>query len=317
MNELILQFIDYEKNILNHSNIWELRYYALRKLDLFLRERLWKNYQIEDIQLTDILDYLLKYKVSKMRTWPNIWKYPSRNAQYNVITAIRMFCKYLALIWKRLNFNWEQIPITKMEEKVRQPMSEEDYQLLLQATVLYNKSDRLDIILRDQLLFEIPRETWLRRNEIVRCKFEDFHNQNRQFKILVKWGRYENVFFSERLKNKILRYENIVKQKYRIYDIEYLFFYMGQKDIWKKMTWKVAWIIVGNYVKKLKADWKIPEDKKLSLHMERHSFAMKCVYSGLSQQATTQLMRHKDPKITMYYYHMNDERLLNQYDRIQ
>jgi site-specific recombinase XerD len=92
---------------------------------------------------------------------------------------------------------------------------------------------------------------------------------------------------------------------------------MGQKDIWKKMSWKVAWIIVGNYVKRLKADWKIPEDKKLSLHMERHSFAMKCVYSGLSQQATTQLMRHKDPKITMYYYHMNDERLLNQYDRIQ
>jgi hypothetical protein len=46
-----------------------------------------------------------------------------------------------------------------MEERVRQPMSEEDYQLLLQATVLYNKNDRLDIILRDQLLFEIPRET--------------------------------------------------------------------------------------------------------------------------------------------------------------
>jgi hypothetical protein len=46
-----------------------------------------------------------------------------------------------------------------MEEKVRQPMSKEDYELLLQATILYNDSDRQDIILRDQLLFEIPRET--------------------------------------------------------------------------------------------------------------------------------------------------------------
>jgi hypothetical protein len=46
-----------------------------------------------------------------------------------------------------------------MEEKARQPMSEEDYQLLLQATILYTENDRLDIILRDQLLFEIPRET--------------------------------------------------------------------------------------------------------------------------------------------------------------
>jgi hypothetical protein len=27
-------------------------------------------------------------------------------------------------------------------------------------------------------------------------------------------------------------------------------------------------------------------------------------------------MRHKDPKITLHYYHMNDSRLLEQYDSI-
>lgn len=313
--ELLLQYIDYEKNIVNHSSVYERHYYHIKKLNEYLLMVKWIGYQIIDIQLTDILNFIAKYRVSKMNTWPNIGKYPSRNAQYNFIVSCRMFFKYLTLIWEKLSFRWEQIPISKMEDKVRQPMNKSDYELLLQAPLIYN-SDRKDIILRDQLLFEIPRETGLRRNEIVRCRFRDFHNENRQFKILVKWGRYENVFFSKKLQQKILHYEELIRQQYRWHDIEYLFFYMGQKNKWKQMSWKVAWIIVSNYVKKLKADWKIPEDKKLSLHMERHSFAMKCVYSGLSQQATTQLMRHKDPKITMYYYHMNDEWLLNQYDMI-
>lgn len=275
------------------------------------------DYQIEDIQLTDILDFIAKYKVSKIRVWPKAWKYPTKNAQYNLIVACRMFFKYLTLIWEKLNFSWEQIPISKMEDIVRPPMSKSDYELLLQAPVIYNDPDRKDIILRDRLLFEIPRETWLRRSEVVRCKFEDFHNPNRQFKILVKWGRYENVFFSEKLQRNVLEYEELVRAKYRGHEnIEYIFFYMGQKMKWIKMEPKVAWIIFRNYVNKLKADWKIPENKRLCMHMERHSFAMKCVYSGLSQQATTALMRHKDPKITLKYYHMNDERLLNQYDMI-
>lgn len=316
LSQLLFDFIDYEKNIKNRSLCHVRYYYHIRKLNNYIITIKW-NISPEEIEISDILQYLNYYKTKKSTTWPNLWKYPSRNALYNNIVSIRMFFKYLTLIWRKLRFNREQIPIFRMDEVQREPMSKEDYELLKQATIIYNKSDRLDIILRDQLLFEIPRETGLRRDEIVRCRFEDFYNQNRQFKILVKWGRYENVFFSERLRNKILRYENIVKQKYKWHEIEYLFFYMGQKDKWKRMSWKVAWIIVRNYVKKLKADWKIPKDKKLSLHMERHSFAMKCVYSGLSQQATTALMRHKDPKITLHYYHMNDERLLNQYDLIK
>ena len=318
LSELLLQYIDYEKNIVSHSCAYERHYYHIKRLNEYLLVKKWSNYDITDIQLTDILDFLAKYKVSKIKSWPNSWKYPSHNSQYNLIVSCRMFFKYLALIWEKLSFNREQIPITKMEDITRPPMSKSDYELLLQAPKIYNDSDRQDIILRDQLLFEIPWETWLRRAEVMRCKFEDFHNNNRQFKILVKWGRYENVFFSENLQKKVLKYEELVREKYRGYEnIEYLFFYMGQKDKGKPMTPKVAWIIFLNYVNKLKKSWLIPIDKKLCMHMERHSFAMKCVYSGLSQQATTALMRHKDPKITLRYYHMNDERLLSQYDNIK
>ena len=315
LNHLLIDFIDFAKNIKNRSLAYQRYYYHIRRLNRYLQEK-W-ILTPEEVSLSELLNFLNYYKVSKIKSWPNLWQYPSRNSLYNMIVSIRMFFKYLTIIWKKLQFNWEQIPIIKMDDIKREPMKKEDYEMLRNAPLLYNDLDRQDIILRDQLLLEILRETWLRRAELSRLKFEYFHNENRQFQIEVKWGRYESVFFSEALRRKVLKYEEVVKIKYKYHNPEYLFFYMWQKEIWKQMTPKVIWLIVWEYIKKLKADGKIDKKKKLCLHMERHSFAMKCVYSGLSQQATTALMRHKDPKITLHYYHMNNEWLLNQYDLIK
>lgn len=315
LNELMLNFIDYVKNIKSRSKVWERYYFHIKNLIKFLIIERW-NIKAEDIELTDILSFLNRYKVKKMQSWPTVWQYPTRNSLYNYIVSIRMFFKYLTMIWTKLKFNWEQIPIFKMEEARREPMSKEDYELLHNAPVFYNDLDRQDIIWRDQLIFEIPRETGLRIAELSRLKFEHFHNENRQFQIEVKWGRYESVFYSEKLRNKVLRYEEFVRKKYKFINIEHLFFCMWQKEKWKPMTSRLLGMTVTDCVKKLKKDWRLDKNKKLSLHMMRHSFAMRCVYSGLSQQATTALMRHKDPKITLHYYHLNNKRLLNQYDMI-
>jgi site-specific recombinase XerD len=182
------------------------------------------------------------------------------------------------------------------------------------AIRLFSKSE--EIRLRDELMIEIPRETWLRKSEIVRCKFKDFHNENRQFKVLVKWNKYESVFFSEKLQNKVFKYESLLNAKYPHLDIEKLFICLWQKEKWKEISSHLLWKHFLLIVKRMKKEWMIPMNKQLCLHQERHSFAMRCVYSWLSQQATTRLMRHSDPKITLHYYHMNDTRLLNQYDRI-
>lgn len=314
--QLLNNFVDFEKNIKNRSYVYLRYYYYNKKFINYIIKSRW-NINIEDIELVDIINFLNFYKTNKSQFWPTPWKIPSRNALYNVIVSVRMFFRYCTIIGIKLKFNWEQIPIIKMDDIKREPMRKEDFELLCLAPKIYNDSDRQDIILRDQLIFEIPWETWLRLSELARLKFEYFHSRNRQFKIEVKGWRFENVFYSKQLWDKILKYEKIVLSKYRYINPEYLFFYMGQKDIGKKMTPRCVGIVVSNYVKKLKEAWKIDMNRKLCLHMERHSFAMKCVYSWLSQQATTALMRHKDPKITLHYYHMNDERLLNQYDSIK
>lgn len=311
--DIINSWRDYEKEFKNH-NSWEYRYCMVRCFIKWLNS-INKKY-IEEIELADIINYIIYYKTTPIEKKCNQnWKYPSRNAEYNVICAIRTFFKYCCTIWIKLKFNWEQIPLFKQDEVKREPMSNEDFELLHTAIRLYSKSE--EIRLRDELMIEIPWETWLRRTEITRIKFKDFYNENRQFRILVKWNRYESVFFSENLKRKVLKYENLLNEKYKYLDIEYIFICLWQKDKGKIMTSDLLWHHFRLLVKKMELNGLISKWKKLSLHQERHSFAMRCVYSWLSQQATTQLMRHKDPKITMHYYHLNDTRLLNQYDMIK
>ena len=303
--------IEFEKEVKNH-NSREYRYYIVKR---FVERIIWKWKLIaEDIELNDIINYLVYYKTTPIKRSTNKWRTPSRNAEYNVVCWLRTFFKYCCVVWKRLKFNREQIPIFKQDDVKRDPMSKEDYELLHQAIRKYSKSE--EIRLRDELMIEIPRETWLRKSEIVRCRFKDFHSENRQFKVLVKWNRYEAVFFSEKLQKKVFKYEKLLNMKYPHIDIEKLFVCLWQKEKWKEMSPWLFWKHFTLLVKRMKSDWMIPKSKRLCLHMERHSFAMRCVYSWLSQQETTALMRHRDPKITLHYYHMNNTRLLNQYDLI-
>ena len=304
---------DYEKEVRNHSSR-EYRFCMVRCFRKRLFMKKW-DITIEKIELQDIINYLIHYKTTPIEKKCNQkWKFPTRNAEYNVICSIRNFFKYCCIVWMKLKFNREQIPLFKMDEAKREPMSNEDYELLHIAIRKYAKSEEIRI--RNELMIEIPRETWLRRSEIVRLKFKDFHNANRQCRVLVKWNRYESVFFSEKLQKKVLAYEQLLNSKYKTIDIEYLFICLWQKEKWKRITNDLLWDKFRKLVKRMKADWMIPQWKKLSLHQERHSFAMRCVYSWLSQQATTRLMRHKDPKITLHYYHLDDSRLLDQYDSI-
>ena len=307
-SDILQQRCDFEQNVRNHSSRIN-RFYMIRNFWRYFQS-IKHDFMLEELELYEIINYLVYYRTTKNSRW----QIPSRTAEYNVICAIRNFLKFCNMLWIRLKFNREQIPMFKQDPIKREPMSEEDFELLHIAIRKYSKSE--EIRLRDELMIEIPRETWLRKSEIVRCKFKDFHSINRQFKVLVKWNRYESVFFSEKLQKKVFEYENILNQKYKHLDIEKLFICLWQKEKWKEISSHLLWKHLRLIVKRMQEDWMIPKNKQLCLHQERHSFAMRCVYSWLSQQATTKLMRHSDPKITLHYYHMNDWRLLDQYDLI-
>lgn len=313
MINLILQYRDFERDVLNHWTICISKYYHLRKLELYLKEKKW-DFTIYDIELQDILSFITKLKTTPIANrWHKNGKYLCEGSIFIYLCDIRMFFKYLNILWYKLKFNWEQIPIYKCPDKKREPMNKGDYEKLRIAPLLY--ADSYLEWIRDQLLIDIPRETWLRRAEIVRLKFEDFHQNGRQFQVLVKWGRYENVFVSEQLKNRILNFEKQLKIAYPYIVWNYVISHIKIRDRWRWFTPDMASLVVHKYVKILQDRGEL--NKHLTLHQTRHSFAMRCVYSGLSQQATMKLMRHKHPESTLQYYHLNDNRLQNQFDMIK
>jgi integrase len=133
--------------------------------------------------------------------------------------------------------------------------------------------------------------------------------------VLVKWWRYENVFISQHLKNRILKFEQELKNKYPYTIWTYVISHIKIRDRGRVFTPERASSTIHKYVSILQEKWEL--DKNITLHQARHSFAMRCVYSGISHQATMQLMRHKDPKSTLHYYHLNDTWLQEQFDKVQ
>ena len=307
MKNMIYEFLQYSKDIQSKTDSVLLHY----KYDLlnFRKRLMYKHNKIEinveEIEFKDCLLWIEYYK--KVRN-------ASKNTLANIETSNRQFFKYCASIWLKIKFNVEQLPIIKKERKPFDMMEREEYSTLYQAPLIYEEIPILAE--RNQLLIEIPYRTWLRRSEILRCKFEHFHAENRQFQILWKGWYYDRIFFTEELRAKVLQFEYDLKEytKKRPFDLDYIFVWLDNKNRWKVLAPKYVNILFSKYSEHLINDWKIT--RKLHPHMERHSFATNCVYAWLSQQATTRLMRHRDPKTTEWYYHMKDTWLRSQFDMI-
>lgn len=307
MINLLYDFLQYSKDI-NYRSSDTLNHYKYDTLNFieyvkFKKQKL--NVNIEEILITDCIERLETYKENRK---------VSRNTLSILSNSIRQYFRYCAMIWKKLQFNIEQIPIIKKERKPYDMMKKDEYETFIEAPLLLEQTPI--IAERNQLLIEVPYRTWLRRSEILRCKFADFHNENRQFMLEWKGGYYDRVFFTEDLRKKVLQFEENLKEyiKNRPFELEYVFVGLDNKNRWKPLNPCHVNTIFRKYSNNLIEAGKIT--RNLHPHMERHSFATNCVYSWLSQQATTRLMRHRDPKTTENYYHMNDTRLKSEFDKI-
>jgi len=308
MKNLIYDFLNYQKNINFRSNQVLLHYkYDLLNLRQFLLYQYWLvEVDVSEITMKDCIAFIENYR-------------EKRNAKKNTLswiaTSQKQFFKYLQTIWYKLQFSFDQLPIISKERKPYDMMHKEEYEAMMQAPLLYEEVPILAE--RNQLLIEIPYKTWLRRAELLRCTFDNFRSENRQFQILWKGWYYDRVFFPKELWERVHEYESHLKEytKRRFMEINYLFVGLDNANRWHQLEPKYVNNVFNKYSDLLMKDWKLT--RRIHPHMERHAFATNCVYAGLSQQATTRLMRHRDPKTTEWYYHMNDTRLKSQFDMIK
>lgn len=314
MQTLIKDYCNYAKDVLGRTEeVVKHHYYNLKQFYEYVAVYKWFGVQVEDIDIKDCLDFLAYYRTTPIQYWPNRWQLPKQNTICEKSKSLRVFFEYVRAIGRKW-FNREMIPKLEKTRDTIEMRKEEEYQILRQAPLRYE--DKEIIALRNQLMIDIPYVMGLRRTEILRCTFENFQSPNRQFQILWKWGSIEPAFFSEKLRIQVMHYQKILKEytKYKEIKNDFLFVGFDNKNRWHQLVPKYVNLIYTKYSKRLIQDWKI--DRKLNPHMWRHSFATNCVFSWVSQQATTKLMRHKDPKTTLRYCHLNNERLRWEFDKL-
>lgn len=316
MKKIINDYLSYEKNILNRWE-WVIRTKkaVLEQFYTYLCGQYWDVIQVEKISVQDCILFLEYYKSSIItRNWWSKWKHPQHNTCVEKMKNLKIFFEYLKML-KYNTLNPKLLPKMKKEHKEWKICSDYEY-FTLRNAMTTNERDRF-VWLRNQLLLDIPYHTWLRRSEIVRCKFSDFKSENNQFQIKRKWWHIDSVFFSDKIKNLVLEYEKEVKiflkGEWIVLDHDYIFFSLWSKKGKRILSSAIA-SIYRKYSLKLIKEWKLT--RIIMPHMLRHSFATNCVYAWLSQQATTALMGHRDPRTTLTYYHLNDTRLQNQYKKI-
>ena len=314
MKNLIKDYCNYAKNTLWRSeDVVVHNYYNLNQFYEYISLRKGFALSLDTIEVKDCLDFIAYYRITPIQYWPNKGKLPSQNTLCEKVKSLRVFFEYLNVVGLS-TLNRQAIPKLKKTRDTIDMMKPQEYQVLHQAPLLYEDKEILK--LRNQLLIEIPYTTWLRRSEMLRCTFEGFESPNRQFDVLGKWGYIDAVFFTEELRWKVTYYKGKLAEftKHKPIKNDLLFVGLDNKNRGRPLAPKYVNFLFQKYSKKLIEDWKIT--RTLKPHMERHSFATNCVFAGISQQATTKLMRHRDPKTTTRYYHLDNNRLRWEFDKL-
>lgn len=274
------------------------------------------EFNIQDINLTHILNFIEYFRNRPLISWRNKWKLPESTYVKSQTKALRQFFKFLNIM-DISQLKYERIPNPKVTEKTWDMCTEYEYRIMLEATrhIQHKQITKL----RDELMISIPYYTWLRRSEITRLTFNMFESPIRQFQCQIKWKKLWDVFYPPELKKLIWKYKKelikYMKNKNIDYQPNYIFVSLWRGSFGKPLCPRLIWRCFELYSELLIKQGKL--NRNIHPHMLRHLFAMRCVMNWLDQQATTALMRHSDPKTTLRYYHLNNEYLLSQYDKIK
>lgn len=315
MHKDILDFLEYSENILRRSDdVLTHHKYILLKFEKFLKNR--GVSKVKDISFSCCKDYIQRYRETPITYWPNKWNLPKWNSIVEYVKTIRAFLSYQQKLGNT-TWNIELFPALKKERGFRDCVSKEEYLTLRRWFIDY--AFNFTSALRNQILIDIAYHTWLRRSELLSLRFKNFENDYNQFEIIRKWGYIDPVIFSQKIKINVMLYKEMLKvdamHRRRKIDIDYMFIGLDNRNYWKLLSKKSLDNILRDFSDKLVKDWKL--NRRIHLHMMRHSFATNCVYAGLSQQAVSNLMGHRSMSTTLRYFNLSNKYLQAEYKKVE
>lgn len=160
---------------------------------------------------------------------------------------------------------------------------------------------------RDRVIMEVLYATGMRISELCGLNFENLNLEANEITVFGKGGKERIVLISNRAKNYLLDYIEIIRQKlannqeYSVKSPVFINnngFRLQQRSIQR---------ILSKIVKDLCFS------KKISPHTFRHSFATKLLENGADLRVVQELLGHASISNTQIYTHVSTERLKQAY----
>lgn len=316
MNEDIKNFLNYCENILCRSdNVIQHHKYTLAKWERFLTKKYGYTPKTKEIWFSDCTDFIQWFRNTRIKIWPNQWNLPKHNTVVEQVKSLRAFLSYMNLL-NNTSWNPDLFPWMKKERGFRDMCQNDEFEILCKW--MLKSTNIFAINYRNQLLLDIAYHTGLRRSELLRLRFSDFESPYMQFEIKRKFWYIDPVVFDERIQMKVRIYRLLLdvylKIRHRTIDNDYLFISLENRNFWKILRPKYLDYAVAKVCDKLIEEWKLK--RRIHLHMLRHSFATNCVYAGLSQQAVSTLMWHRNMSTTLRYYNLSNKYIQDEYKKV-
>ncbi|MGH4125114.1 MAG: site-specific tyrosine recombinase/integron integrase [Clostridium sp.] len=186
-----------------------------------------------------------------------------------------------------------KIKSTKEPKRLRHALSQEELELLRQAT----KKDR------EKALLEFLISTGCRLSEVVGVNKDDIDWYEMSLFVIGKGNKERKVYFS--IKAKILLKKYISTRK----DCNQALF-VASKGTHNRLGGRS----IENEIKKIAVRAGI--DKSVFPHLFRHSYATHNLNSGMSLPVLQHLMGHEDSATTMIYAELSEENVKHEYKKI-
>lgn len=269
-------------------------YLASKKLD-GLSEKTLRNYNYELIKFASCLvKPIATVTTSDLRmyiaTRCKDMKQSSTNGQ---ITILKSFFSWL--------FDEEYIPKnpmskikqTKEPSRVRQPLTDEELELLRQACKTA----------REKSIIEFLITTGCRLSEVVEINISDIDWHEMSLFVIGKGNKQRKVYFN--VKAKILL-KNYLKSRKG----DDLALFTTSKYPYTRMSGRSIEREIDKISKR------VGLDKSIYPHIFRHSYATHNINSGMPLHIIQQLMGHESPQTTLVYAKINEENIKHEYKKI-
>lgn len=264
------------------------------KFDLECFKEYFKERSVNDIQESDLLDYLEYLKNTKKLTARSIERH---------LTTLRGFFKYLVKM-EILNHDiTKNIDNLKIGKYLPNTLSEEEINLLMDI--------KLDspFNYRTKAMLELMYGSGLRVSELVSLTLNDIDLYNNTILIHGKGSKERIVPIGEYAKEYLIAYlqnrNSLIKRKNG--NPEELFLNNHGKPI----TRNGFNFLLNNILKEKGID------KKVTPHTLRHSFATHMLDNGADLRTIQELLGHSDIVTTRIYTHVSKKKIKENYDKYE